>query len=72
MLCHLQVAPATLESELLSHECVADAAVIGIPDPYAGELPKAFVVLKAGHHATEKEIQTYIAGKFTDCFSFST
>jgi 4-coumarate--CoA ligase len=39
------VAPAELEDLLLGHPLVADAAVIGIPDDYAGEVPKAFVVL---------------------------
>ena len=42
----LQVAPAELEGHLLMHPNVADAAVIGTPDEYAGELPKAFVVLQ--------------------------
>ena len=41
-----QVAPAELEAILLSHPAVADAAVIGIPDDAAGELPKAFIVLR--------------------------
>lgn len=41
-----QVAPAQLEAMLLQHPAVADAAVIGIPDDDAGELPKAFVVLR--------------------------
>ena len=39
-----QVAPAELEALILGHEHVADAAVIGVPDEEAGELPKAFVV----------------------------
>ncbi|KAJ3283838.1 hypothetical protein HK104_010199, partial [Borealophlyctis nickersoniae] len=44
----LQVAPAELEAHLLTHPAVADAAVIGIPDADAGEVPRAFVVLKPG------------------------
>ncbi|QIW95816.1 hypothetical protein AMS68_001334 [Peltaster fructicola] len=41
-----QVAPAELEDLLLSHDAVDDCAVLGIPDDYAGERPKAYVVLK--------------------------
>ena len=41
-----QVPPAELEALLISHPSVTDAAVIGVPDEEAGELPKAFVVLK--------------------------
>jgi acyl-CoA synthetase (AMP-forming)/AMP-acid ligase II len=43
-----QVAPAEVEAELLTHPDVADAAVIGVPDDDAGELPMAFVVSTAG------------------------
>jgi acyl-CoA synthetase (AMP-forming)/AMP-acid ligase II len=42
----LQVAPAELEALLLSHPCVADVAVIPIPDEEAGEVPKAFIVAR--------------------------
>ncbi|KAF5366277.1 hypothetical protein D9758_005667 [Tetrapyrgos nigripes] len=42
----LQVAPAELEGHLLIHPDVSDAAVIGIPDEYHGELPLAFIVLQ--------------------------
>ena len=42
----LQVAPAELEALLLTHPLVADAAVIGIPDDKAGEVPRAYIVLK--------------------------
>jgi acyl-CoA synthetase (AMP-forming)/AMP-acid ligase II len=41
-----QVPPAELEALLCAHPAVSDAAVIGIPDAEAGEVPKAFVVLK--------------------------
>lgn len=40
------VAPAELEDVLLGHKDVEDAAVLGVPDEYAGERPKAYVVLK--------------------------
>ena len=43
-----QVAPAELESILFSNPCVADCAVVASPDPEAGEVPKAFVVLRPG------------------------
>ena len=43
-----QVAPAEVEAELLALPGIADAAVIGIPDDDAGEVPMAFVVAAAG------------------------
>jgi acyl-CoA synthetase (AMP-forming)/AMP-acid ligase II len=42
-----QVSPAELEQILLTHPAVADAAVIGVPDERAGEVPKALVVLRS-------------------------
>jgi acyl-CoA synthetase (AMP-forming)/AMP-acid ligase II len=56
-----QVPPAELEALLLTHPQVADAAVIGLPDDDAGEIPVAFVVLKAGQDATAADIQTFVA-----------
>jgi acyl-CoA synthetase (AMP-forming)/AMP-acid ligase II len=55
----LQVAPAELEAILLSHPAVADAAVIPSQDEEAGEVPKAFVVLKS--RATAEDITTFVA-----------
>jgi len=57
----LQVAPAELEGILLGHPAVADAAVIPSPDEEAGEVPKAFVVLKAP--ASAAEIMAFVAGR---------
>jgi acyl-CoA synthetase (AMP-forming)/AMP-acid ligase II len=42
----MQIAPAELEGVLLGHPSVADAAVIPLADEEAGQVPKAFVVLK--------------------------
>ena len=41
-----QVPPAELEAVLLTHPCVADAAVIPYPDDEAGEVPKGIIVLR--------------------------
>jgi acyl-CoA synthetase (AMP-forming)/AMP-acid ligase II len=49
----MQVAPAELEAILLGHPAVADAAVIPSPDEEAGEVPKAFVVVKTPTPADE-------------------
>lgn len=56
-----QVAPAELEALLLTHPQIADAAVIGLPDDEAGEIPAAYVVLKQGHDATAADIQSFVA-----------
>jgi 4-coumarate--CoA ligase len=56
-----QVPPAELEALLVSHPKVADAAVIGIPDEEAGELPKAFVVRAPGAEVTEQELMDFSA-----------
>ena len=54
-----QVAPAELESLLLSYPAILDAAVVARPDEAAGEVPRAFVVLKK--EATAEEIIQYVA-----------
>ncbi|KAJ9648829.1 hypothetical protein H2199_000742 [Coniosporium tulheliwenetii] len=55
------VAPAELEDLLLGHDMVEDVAVLGMKDDYAGELPKAFVVLKAGVPESEKTAKELLA-----------
>ena len=48
------VGPFEVESVLMEHAAVAEAAVIGKPDPMIGELVKAFVVLKTAFSPNEK------------------
>jgi acetyl-CoA synthetase len=47
------VGPFEVESALMEHPAVAEAAVIGKPDPLIGEMVKAFVLLKSGHAPDE-------------------
>ncbi|KAK9871402.1 hypothetical protein WA026_011655 [Henosepilachna vigintioctopunctata] len=56
-----QVAPSELEDLLLSHPAVNDAAVIGLPDEYSGELPLAFVVKKPGKDVSSDELKRLIS-----------
>src|SRR5436853_2657107 len=58
-----QVPPAELEAILLTHPAVTDAAVIGVPNEEAGELPKAFVVLREA--APPEEIVEFVAARVT-------
>ena len=58
------VAPAQLEAMLLEHPGVADVAVIAKPSEEAGEVPKAFVVLRAGYeHLGADELIAWANGK---------
>ena len=59
----MQIAPAELEALLLSHPAVADAAVVPQKDEEAGEIPRAFVVLKAP--ATAGELMAFVAERVT-------
>ena len=58
-----QVAPAELEAVIQSHPAVADAAVIPSPDDEAGEVLKAFVVLRDETNTTADALMTYVASK---------
>ncbi|MFB6069620.1 MAG: acyl-CoA synthetase [Halanaeroarchaeum sp.] len=48
-----RIGPAEIEDTLASHEAVADAGVIGVPDEERGEVPKAFVVPAEGYEPGE-------------------
>ena len=51
--------PAEIEQLLVTNDVVSEAAVIGVPDDRMGEVGKAFVVLRAGAHATPEELIAY-------------
>ncbi|KAF5973534.1 hypothetical protein FBULB1_8280 [Fusarium bulbicola] len=60
------VAPAELEDLLHGHPKVKDAAIIGIPDDYSGETPRAFVVLASGVQGgpeVARELQEFVAAR---------
>jgi acyl-CoA synthetase (AMP-forming)/AMP-acid ligase II len=59
----MQVAPAELEALVLTHPAVADAAVIPSPDEEAGEVPKAFIVLKPGQQVSAEAVMEFVAAK---------
>lgn len=50
------VFPAEVENVLYKHPSVKECCVIGKPDSFAGEIPKAFIVLKEGQKPTPEEI----------------
>lgn len=64
-----QVAPAELEALLLTHPLIGDAAVVPIADEEAGEVPKAFVVLKndnstaVDRETLDEEIISFVASR---------
>ena len=47
------IGPFEVESALMEHPAVAEAGVIGVPDPVAGEIVKAFVTLRPGFAPSE-------------------
>ncbi|KAM7294543.1 luciferin 4-monooxygenase-like [Ixodes scapularis] len=60
----IRVAPSSIERVLLSHDGIADAAVIGVPHPEYHEVAKAFVVLKKpSSEITEEKLKVFVAGQ---------
>jgi fatty-acyl-CoA synthase len=60
---HHMVAPGEIEAFLLAHGAVAQAFVVGIPDPKTNEAPVAYVIRKPGALLTEDELRTWCHGK---------
>ncbi|SDX47656.1 acetyl-CoA synthetase [Marininema mesophilum] len=58
-----RVGPFEVESKLVEHPAVAEAGVIGKPDPVRGEIIKAFISLRKGHGASDnlkEEIRSFV------------
>ena len=56
----IYVSPFEVEACLMTHTCVLEAAVIGVADSDQLVKPKAYVVLKAGQHATAQDLQMHV------------
>lgn len=63
----IKVSPAVVEKVILQHDAVAECGVVGKPDEFSGELPTAFVVLKAGYNVTEQELLRFTTERVCDC-----
>ena len=60
---HFMVAPGEIEAFLMSHPDVAQAFVVGVPDPKLNEAPVAYVIPKEGALVTEEAVRTFCRGK---------
>ena len=52
-----RIGPFEVESKLIEHPAVAEAGVIGKPDPIRGELVKAFITLRTGYSESEELLE---------------
>ncbi|MET0431417.1 MAG: long-chain fatty acid--CoA ligase [Hyphomicrobium sp.] len=59
------VYPRRVEEAIYCHPAVEEVTVIGIPDAYRGEAPKAFIKLKSGMMATAAEILKFLEPKIS-------
>jgi long-chain acyl-CoA synthetase len=59
------VYPRRVEDAIYEHPAVQEVTVIGIPDEYRGEAPKAFIKLRDGQHATAADIMTFLVPKLS-------
>ncbi len=58
-----KIYPRVLEEALYQHPAVEETTVIGIPDAYRGEAPKAYIKVRAGMTLTEAEIREFMKDK---------
>jgi fatty-acyl-CoA synthase len=60
---HFMVAPGEIEAFLMSHPAVAQAFVVGVPDPVTSEAAIAYVIPKPAAHLTEDELRGWCHGR---------
>ena len=60
---HFMVAPGEIEAFLMAHPDVAQAFVVGVPDPKLNEAPVAYVVPREGAFLTEAALRAFCRGK---------
>lgn len=60
-----KVYPRVVEEALYRHPAVAEAVVIGVPDTYKGQVPKAFVKLREGMQATADDIRVFLESEIS-------
>ena len=58
--------PQLIEDAFLSHADVVDAAAVGMPDSYAGELPVVFVTVRPASRASQDELLAYAAANISE------
>jgi long-chain acyl-CoA synthetase len=58
-----KVFPSQIEAVLLTHPAVREALVIGVPDSYRGESPRAFVTLQPGAEESSAELADWLNGR---------
>jgi long-chain acyl-CoA synthetase len=62
----LKISPSEVESVLVSHPSVAEAACVGINNGCGGQIPTAFIVLKEGRYATAEELSDLCSQNLAD------
>lgn len=58
-----KVFPSVVEDVILEHPAVKEALVIGVPEEYRGEVPRAYVTLNEGASASAEELANWLNAK---------